>query len=69
MQSSEAHSASPSPRLSGSGGEGRQLPTIPSAELSSVNRMSKGSSKQVPPVRGTSGYGPFLQEYSMMAEL
>ncbi|KAL8610321.1 hypothetical protein ACOMHN_041135 [Nucella lapillus] len=65
---SEAHSASPSPRLSGSGGEGRQLPSIPSSEMSSAGRGGKGGSKQVPPVRGTSGYGPFLQEYSMMAE-
>ncbi|XP_076449606.1 AKT-interacting protein-like isoform X2 [Babylonia areolata] len=65
---SEAHSASPSPRLSSSGGEGRQLPSIPSSELSSTRGVSKVSSKQVPPVRGTSGYGPFLQEYSMMAE-
>lgn len=68
-ESSEAPSASPSPCLSsGSGGEGRQLPSIPSTELSSSNRGTKPANKVVPPVRGTTGYGPFLQEYSMMAE-
>ncbi|KAK7113917.1 AKT-interacting protein-like isoform X2 [Littorina saxatilis] len=67
-ESSEALSSSPSPRLSGSGGEGRQLPSIPSSELGSAGRGNKPGSKQVPPVRGTTGYGPFLQEYSMMAE-
>lgn len=67
-ESSEAHSVSPSPQLSGSGSEGRQLPSIPSSELTNVNKGSKPVGKMVPPVRGTSGYGPFLQEYSMMAE-
>ncbi|XP_025114730.1 AKT-interacting protein-like isoform X1 [Pomacea canaliculata] len=72
-ESSDALSTSPSPLLSSSGvsgGEGRQLPSIPNPNrlTNNMDAAVKPSSKQVPPIRGTCGYGPFLQEYSMMAE-
>lgn len=73
FKSSEEQLTSQSPRLLASstnatGSESRQLPNIPSLDINSMAGSTKANTKQVPPVRGTTGYGPFLQEYSLMAE-
>ncbi|GFN92195.1 AKT-interacting protein [Plakobranchus ocellatus] len=60
-------SASPSPPPRPSGGDGRQLPSIPNNSTpytihQNSSRMNNHNN------RGSNGFGPFFQEYSMMAE-
>jgi len=59
-------SASPSPPLRP--GDGRQLPSIPnSLPYGSGHSASRGNSLSYSN-KGSNGYGPFFQEYSLLAE-
>uniref|UniRef100_A0A0B6ZMZ5 UBC core domain-containing protein n=1 Tax=Arion vulgaris TaxID=1028688 RepID=A0A0B6ZMZ5_9EUPU len=66
-QSPEMMSASPSPppRLHS---DGRQLPSIPSSVPYTIASHGQGRNNQSMNNRGNNGYGPFFQEYSIMAE-
>ncbi|XP_059163211.1 AKT-interacting protein-like isoform X2 [Physella acuta] len=67
-QSPENVSVSPAipSRLSG---DGRQLPSIPnSVPFTAGSQSANRNSNHVLNNRGSNGYGPFLQEYSLMAE-
>ncbi|CAL1539383.1 unnamed protein product [Lymnaea stagnalis] len=67
-QSPEITLVSPSPPHRTSG-DGRQLPSIPNSMPYSAGSQtgSKGSNQGLNN-RGSNGYGPFFQEYSLMAE-
>ncbi|KAH9507733.1 hypothetical protein Btru_053567 [Bulinus truncatus] len=60
--------SAPSPPLR-SGSDGRQLPSIPNS-MPYTSRSQNGSrtGSQTLTNRGSNGYGPFFQEYSLMAE-
>ncbi|KAK3779748.1 hypothetical protein RRG08_035886 [Elysia crispata] len=68
-QSPDMMSASPSPPPRPSGGDGRQLPSIPNNSTPyTLHQNSSKLNNQANSNRGSNGFGPFFQEYSMMAE-
>jgi ubiquitin-protein ligase len=63
---SASPSPSPPPR---SNSDGRQLPSIPNSMPYTIGLHGQGrSATQANNSRGSNGYGPFFQEYSIMAE-
>lgn len=63
-QSLDISSSSISPRNTG---DGRQLPNVPEAPVPNSN-LIKGVHPASNTAKGSNGYGPFLLEYSLMAE-
>ncbi|RUS89324.1 hypothetical protein EGW08_002931, partial [Elysia chlorotica] len=60
---------SPSPPPRTGGGDGRQLPNIPNNSTPYTLHQNSGRlGNQANSNRGSNGFGPFFQEYSMMAE-